>query len=155
LRQAGLASRFQEVEAESGSLARYIAALEEACARSGVRIQYGIDVTKHPEQLAGFGHVVVATGARYHAGLGGLVAVLLETGMARWPGVKALFELPIVRNFLYFHARYATGAAIASLAQPGQAVAVIGDAAKPGKSAAAIASAFDAALRGSRGSAHR
>lgn len=152
LHQAALAPRFQEVETESGSLARYVAGLEEACARLGVRIQYGIDVSKDPEQLNGFDHVVVATGARYRMGLGRLVAALLETGVARSPGFKHLFERPSVRNYFYYRGRCATGAAIASLAQPGQSVAVIGDAAQPGKSAEAIASAFDAALRGSHGS---
>jgi hypothetical protein len=150
LRQAGLAPRFQDVEAESGSLARYVAGLEEACARLGVRIQYGIDVSRHPEQLSGFDHVVVATGARYRAGLGGLAAALLESGAARWPPFTQFFERPGVRDFLYYRARYATGAAIAALVQPGQSVAVIGDAVQPGKSAEAIASAFDAALRGPR-----
>ena len=149
LRQAGLAPRFQEVEAESGSLDRYIEGLEEACLRLGVRIQYGIDVSRHPELLGGFDHVVVATGARYRAGLGWLAAALLETGAARWPLFKTLFERPGVRNFLYYRARHATGAAIASLLKPGQSVAVIGDAAQPGKSVEAIASAFDAALRSS------
>lgn len=153
LRQAALAPRFQEVEAESGSLARYIAGLEEACVRLGVRIEYGVDVCKHPEQLAGFDQVVVATGARYRVGIAGLVAALLETGVARWPGVRQVFEHPIVRNFLYHRARTATGASVASLAQPGQSVTVIGDAVQPGKSTEAIASAFDAALRGSLGPA--
>jgi 2-polyprenyl-6-methoxyphenol hydroxylase-like FAD-dependent oxidoreductase len=153
LRQAALAPRFQEVEAESGSLARYIAGLEDACVRLGVRIQYGVDVSKHPEQLAGFDQVVVATGARYRVGIAGLVAALLETGVARWPGVRQVFEHPVVRNFLYHRARTATGASVASLAQPGQSVTVIGDAVQPGKSTEAIASAFDAALRGSHGPA--
>ena len=149
LRQAGLAPRFQDVEAESGSLARYVAGLEEACVRLGVRIRYDIDVSRHPDQLDGFDHVVVATGARYRAGIGRLAAALLETGAARWPLFRQLFEHPSVRNFLYYRARYATGAAIAWLLKPGQSVAVIGDAAQPGKSAEAIASAFDAALRSS------
>ena len=154
LRQAALAPRFQEVDADSGSLARYIADLESACVRAGVHIHYRIDVTKEPERLAGFNHVVVATGARYRAGLRWLVAMLLETGIARWPGLDALFERPGVRNFLYHRARCATGTRVALLAQPHQSVIVIGDAAQPGESATAIASAFDAALRDPIGALH-
>lgn len=148
LRQAALAPRFQEVAANAGSLDRYIIALEEACRRAGVRITYGVDVAEAPELLAGYDQIVVATGARYRAGLGIPAALLLETGAAHWPGFRALFERSALRDFLYYRARRATGASIASLAQPGQSVLVIGDAAQPGKSAAAIQSAFDAALRG-------
>src|SRR5581483_1151703 len=148
LRQAALAPRFQEVAASPASIERYVAALEEACRRPGVRITYGVDVTEAPELLAGYDQIVVATGARYRAGLGLPARLLLDGGAARWPGLKAVFEQPWLRDFLYHRARRPSGPALAALARPGQSVLVIGDAAAPGKSAAAILSAFDAALRG-------
>ena len=88
LRQAALAPMFQEVAANAGSIGRYIDALEEACRRAGVHIVYGTDVAEAPELLAGYDRIVVATGAHYRAGLGALAGVLLQTGAARWPGIR-------------------------------------------------------------------
>ena len=85
LRLAGLAPRFQEVAAENGSLARYVAGLEAAYLHAGVGMRYGVDVVTHPEVLTGFDLVVVATGAEYPLGLGALVRALFTSGMARWP----------------------------------------------------------------------
>jgi 2,4-dienoyl-CoA reductase-like NADH-dependent reductase (Old Yellow Enzyme family) len=146
--QAGQAPRFQEVPANARLLERHITSLEEACLRGGAHIEYGIDITKSPERLAGFDLIVVASGARYRGGLGVLAAALLETGAARWPGLSTLFDWSVVRDFLYYRARRATGPAIAHLARPGQSVVILGDAVVPGKSSAAIQSAFEAALRG-------
>ena len=153
LRLAGLAPRFQEVAAENGSLARYVAGLEAACLHAGVAMRYGVDVVTHPEVLTGFDLVVVATGAEYPLGLGALVRALFTSGMARWPLVRWLLRQPRLREFLDHQARRPTGQAIAGLARSSPSVVVIGDAAQPGKSAAAIASAFAAAWRGRPASA--
>jgi dimethylglycine catabolism A len=145
-RQAALAPRFQEVEANADRMGRYVAGLEAACVRAGVQIHYGRDVTASPKSLAGFDRVVVATGARYRFGLGPLAALLLDSGAARSPILMRLFEHPKVRDFLYFRARRSAAAEIAGQAPPGVSVVVIGDAIKPGKSTEAILSAFKAAL---------
>jgi hypothetical protein len=51
-------------------------------------------------------------------------------------------------NGFTYKARRGTAARYVRLARPGQTVAVIGDAARAGKSKQAIASAFEAGLRG-------
>src|SRR5262245_24604497 len=150
LRDAGRAPRFQGVAASRISLARYVAGLEAACAHAGVRLRYGVDVAKHPEVLAGFEHVVVASGAAFRLGLGGLARALLRAGVARWPGARRLFERPWLLDFLYHRARRPSGQRLAGLAQAGTSVVVIGDAAEPGTSARAIESAFEAAWRSGR-----
>jgi 2,4-dienoyl-CoA reductase-like NADH-dependent reductase (Old Yellow Enzyme family) len=147
LRDAGRAPRFQGVAASRASLARYVADLEAACAHAGVHFRYGVDVAKHPEVLAGFEHVVVASGAAYRLGLGGLARALLRSGVARWPGVRWFLEQPWLLAFLYYRARRPTGQHLARLAQPGASIVVIGDAVKPGTSVRAIESAFEAAWR--------
>jgi hypothetical protein len=68
--------------------------------------------------------------------------------MARAPGVARLFASPALREWFYYKARRGTAPRYAYLARPGQTVTVIGDAARAGKSKQAIASAFEAALRG-------
>jgi 2,4-dienoyl-CoA reductase-like NADH-dependent reductase (Old Yellow Enzyme family) len=148
LLQAGLAPRFQDVVSNVRSLERYITSLEAACLQGGAHIEYGVDIAKWPERLAGFDLIVVASGARYRAGLGVLAAMLLESGAARWPGLNALFARSAVRNFLYYHARRPTGRSIASLARPNQSVIILGDAATAGKCSTAIQNAFEAALLG-------
>lgn len=146
LRQAGLAPKFQDVEANPRSLARYIDALEAACIQAGVRFVYGADIAATPERLAGFDQIVIATGARYKAGLGPLAALALDSGAAHWPLLKGLFENAAVRDYLYYKARQGTGEAIAAAVRRDQDVIVIGDAAKAGKSVDAIMAAFQAAL---------
>jgi hypothetical protein len=73
------------VEASRASLARYVAGLEAASAHAGVRLRYRVDVAKCPEVLAGFDQVVVATGAAYRLGLGGLARALLRWGWRAGP----------------------------------------------------------------------
>jgi 2,4-dienoyl-CoA reductase-like NADH-dependent reductase (Old Yellow Enzyme family) len=148
LRYAGWAPRFQGVEVSRVSLARYVAGLEAASAHAGVRLRYGVDVAKHPELLVGFDQVVVASGAAYRLGLGGLARALLRGGVARWPGVRRLFAQRWLLDFLYYRARRSTGAVITGLVKPGTPVVMIGDAAAPGKVAGAIESAFAAAWGG-------
>ena len=93
--------------------------------------------------------VVIATGAQYRFGLRPFANWLLDTGIARAPGIARLLTSPSVRNWFYYKARRGTAPQFRHLARPGQRVLVIGDAAHAGKSKEAIASAFAAALLGS------
>src|SRR5262245_40469244 len=115
LREAGRAPRFQGVETSRASLARYVAGLEAASAHAGVRLRYGVDVAKRPDVLLGFDQVVLATGATYRWGLGGLARALLRSGVARWPGVRWLLVQPWLLDFFYYRVRRPTGEAIARL----------------------------------------
>jgi 2,4-dienoyl-CoA reductase-like NADH-dependent reductase (Old Yellow Enzyme family) len=148
LRQAALAPRFQDVEAAPQSFERYIAGLVSACEAAGARLHFGLDVTRDPERLAEFDIIVIASGARYRAGLGLPARALLQSGAARVPGIRALFEHPRVRDWLYYRARRPMGSEIARLTRSGQHVIMIGDAVVAGKSDAAILAAFEAALLG-------
>jgi 2,4-dienoyl-CoA reductase-like NADH-dependent reductase (Old Yellow Enzyme family) len=145
---AAKAPLFQEVDANAQSFARYIADLVAACQFKGVAFRFGADVSAEANLLAPFDCLVIATGAEYRFGLKPFVTWMLDTGLARAPGVARLFASPAVREWFYYKARRATAARYAYLARPGQTVTVIGDAARAGKSKQAIASAFEAALRG-------
>ena len=145
---AGRAPLFQEVRANPFSFARYVDDMVALCTRKGVTFLYATDVKKKPDALAPFDRIVIASGARYRFGLGGIATALLDAGAARWPGLRGIFSNPALRDWFYHRGRRATGDALRSLARPGQKVVVIGDAAKAGKSRDAIASAFEAALLG-------
>jgi len=144
-RYAGKAPKFQDVEADEGSLNTYIAELERACRQKGVTFKYGIDVLNTPETLRDFQRVVIATGADYRYGIGPLVQWLLDAGLGKSAIVRWLFSSVRVRNWFYYSARSATGDTRRAPANPGQQVVVIGDAARAGKGQQAIASAFRAA----------
>jgi 2,4-dienoyl-CoA reductase-like NADH-dependent reductase (Old Yellow Enzyme family) len=145
-RLAGKAPLFQEVEASERTFERYIADLVAACTRKGVAFRYATDVASHPEQLAPFDRLVVATGARHRFGLGVVLAKTLEWGVGRWPVVAQWLSRAAVRDWFYDRARLPTADRFARLARPGQTVIAIGDAVRPGKSKQAIANAFEAAL---------
>jgi 2,4-dienoyl-CoA reductase-like NADH-dependent reductase (Old Yellow Enzyme family) len=145
-RYAGLAPRFQEVEADPASFERYIDDMVAACRRKGVTFHFDTDVTRTPAVLTPFDRIAVATGARYPLGSGPLLMRLLQRGGGRWPVISRLLSGASVRHWFYYRGRRPTAARFARLAKPGQTVVVIGDAAKPGKSKEAIASAFEAAL---------
>ena len=147
-RFAGLAPMFQEVGANPASLERYIRDMVAACLRKGATFRLATDVTRVPGLLAPFDRIVVATGAHYRFGLGPSAMALLDLGGGHWPGLSRLMAEPTLRDWFYYRGRSATGDRFRRLAKPGQAVTVIGDAAKPGKSKEAIASAFEAALLG-------
>jgi hypothetical protein len=98
--------------------------------------------------LTPFDHVVIATGAVYRFGLGGLATWALDSGAARWPVIAKLLSNGRLRDWFYYRGRRATAARLRSMFWAGQRVTVIGDAAKAGKSKQAIASAFEAALLG-------
>jgi len=145
-RYVGKAPMFQEVAARQASFDRYIGALVAACRHKGVTLRFGTDVTRTPDLLAPFDRIVIATGAKYRFGLGRLPLWLMDRGAARWPGFRHAFSRDAVRDWLYHHARTATGGDFRALARPGQKVTVIGDAVSPGKSRPAITGAFEAAL---------
>ncbi len=145
-RYAGKAPLFQEVEANDASFARYIGDMAAACAGKGVEFRYDTDVTALPELLAPFDRIVIATGATYRYGLGRLAEWMLDSGLARAPGMAKLFAMPRLRDWFYYRARTGTAARFEKLARPGQSVTVIGDAVRAGKSKQAITSAFEAAL---------
>ena len=147
-RYAAKAPLFQEVEANPQSFARYVADLVAACEFKGVALRFATDVGVKPELLAPFDRLVIATGAEYRFGLKPLIDWILDAGMARAPGLARLFASPALREWFYYGARRGTAAQFRRLARPGQEIIVIGDAARAGKSKQAIASAFDAALRG-------
>jgi hypothetical protein len=147
-RYAGKAPLFQEVRANPASFERYIRDMVALCETRGVTFRYGVDVTRAPDALAPFDRIVIASGARYRFGLGGLATALLDSGAAHWRGLRAAMTNDMVREWFYHDARRATGAALRKLARPGQKVVVIGDALQAGKSRPAIASAFQAALLG-------
>jgi 2,4-dienoyl-CoA reductase-like NADH-dependent reductase (Old Yellow Enzyme family) len=145
-RHAGKAPLFQEVEADERAFTSYIGELVRACEQKGVAFRFGIDVRRHPELLAPFDRIVIATGARYRFGLGPLANFLLGAGLARRPPLRQLFSRPALRDWFYFAARHGCGDDLRRLARPDQTVMTIGDARKAGKSKEAIASAFAAAL---------
>jgi 2,4-dienoyl-CoA reductase-like NADH-dependent reductase (Old Yellow Enzyme family) len=142
---AAKAPLFQEVETDERSFARYVANLVAACQAKGVKFRFSTEV-KTAAELLGFDSIVIATGAEYRFGLGPLANWLLNTGIARAPGIARLFTLSATRNWFYYNARRGTAARFRRLARPGQRVIVIGDAARAGKSKDAIAGAFQAAL---------
>jgi dimethylglycine catabolism A len=147
-RYAGKAPLFQEVEANPQSFDRYIADMVAACEKKGVVFRFATNATENSKLLAPFDRIVIATGARYSFGLGSLAVAMLDSGVARWPGIAQLFSLPRLRDWFYYRARRATGADFKTKLREGQTVTVIGDAAQAGKSKQAITSAFEAASFG-------
>jgi len=147
-RYAGLAPRFQGVVPSEQSFTNYIDNLVAACEKQGVRFRYETDVLRAPALLQPFDRIVIASGAKYRFGLGGVTRLLLDLGMARWPGLRQIFSRDSFRDWFYYRARRGTAESFKALAGSGQKVVVIGDAVAADKSKAAIASAFEAALLG-------
>ncbi len=65
LLMAGLAPKFQGVEAEPSSLRRFIRSLEEICLERGVTFHFTANPEIDPSLLDNFDLVVLATGAAY------------------------------------------------------------------------------------------
>jgi 2,4-dienoyl-CoA reductase-like NADH-dependent reductase (Old Yellow Enzyme family) len=145
---AGKAPLFQEVAADEKSFQRYIADLVAACKMKNVTFRFSTDVTVSPELLAPFDRIVIASGAAYRFGLGPFVRGMLDSGLARAPGVARLLSSGALRDWFYYRARRGTAENFKALARPGQELTIIGDALRAGKSKQAITSAFDAALLG-------
>jgi hypothetical protein len=113
-----------------------------------VTFRFSTDVTVSPELLAPFDRIVIASGAAYRFGLGPFVRGMLDSGLARAPGVARLLSSGALRDWFYYRARRGTAENFKALARPGQELTIIGDALRAGKSKQAITSAFDAALLG-------
>jgi hypothetical protein len=145
---AGKAPLFQEVVANEKSFERYITDMVAACRMKNVTFRFATDVTATPESLTPFDRIVIASGAAYRFGLGPFTRWMLDSRLARAPGVSRLFSSHALRDWFYHKARRGTATRIQRLARPGQIVTVIGDAAHAGKSKPAISSAFEAALLG-------
>ena len=148
LKFAAKAPLFQDVETEPRSFNRYIVDLVAACRAKGVQFRLASDAEAASALLAGFDRIVIATGAEYRFGLRPLAHWLLNSGLARAPGIARLFTSPAVRDWFYYRARRGTASRFRNLTRPGQHVIAIGDAAQAGKSKDAIARAFEAALLG-------
>jgi len=95
---AAKAPLFQEVETEARSFTRYVADLVAACRAKGVQFRLGADAGTASGLLAGFDTIVIATGADYRFGLRPFVNWLLDTGIARAPGIARLLSSPSVRG---------------------------------------------------------
>jgi 2,4-dienoyl-CoA reductase-like NADH-dependent reductase (Old Yellow Enzyme family) len=145
-RYTGKVPLFQEVEADERSFRLYIEHMVQACERRGVTFRYHIDVRAAPSLLVGFDRIVIATGARYPLGIGGLLMMLIDAGIARWPAIRGIASSSKFRDWFYYKLRRATGGDIRALLSPDQKLCVIGDAVRPGKSKEAIRAAFEAAL---------
>ena len=86
LRYAGLAPRFQNVEARQDTLDKFVDSMERSCTEKQVQFELGTEITDASELVhRGFDRVVIATGAKYRHGLGPLFRFPLEHGWARFP----------------------------------------------------------------------
>jgi 2,4-dienoyl-CoA reductase-like NADH-dependent reductase (Old Yellow Enzyme family) len=142
LRYAGLAPRFQGVEADRKALDDFIDELERACREKGVMIRYGTAVRDVSHIAQEFDQIVVATGAKYRFGAGSLVVSLLESGWGKSALARWLFRSMRVRNWFYYRARSSSLPGTGRV--EGGKVQIIGDAKSPGKLREAIASAWAA-----------
>lgn len=146
LRVAGMAPRFQGVDAVQKSLDAYIDDLERACVKKNVVFRYRTIIAAGVDELRSFDRIVLATGARYRLGLGSLAVSLLESGWGQSRFGRWLFGSERVRNWFYYRARKSMIPALGNM--EGGQIQIIGDAATPGKTREAVASAFKAALTG-------
>jgi 2,4-dienoyl-CoA reductase-like NADH-dependent reductase (Old Yellow Enzyme family) len=144
LRYAGLAPRFQNVEASPRVLDAFVDELEAACRRKNVTFRYGTEVRDLRDVAHDFDRIVVATGARYRFGAGPLVAKLLESGWGKSRLARRLFDSPGTRDWFYYRARRRAVPKLGKLV--GTRVTVIGDALAPGKTREAIESAYKTAF---------
>ena len=147
-RWAGLAPRFQSVEARPDTFAAYLGALQRDCVAKGVTFRLATDPTGTLGLLGAFDHVVVATGAVYRGSLRPLIEGLLASGLARrWP-FAAWGASDRFRDLFYHRLRRATGGEALDALAGLPSVEIIGDAKAAGKSEAAILAAFQAAYAG-------
>jgi 2,4-dienoyl-CoA reductase-like NADH-dependent reductase (Old Yellow Enzyme family) len=144
LRYAGLAPRFQNVEAEQAALDAYLDELERACRQKNVQFRFETPITNVGAIAGGFDRVVVATGARYRAGLTGLATGLLRLRVGKTALARRAFSSARVRDWFYYEARRSAVPNLGKLDR--DQVLVIGDAVRPGKTREAVESAFKAAF---------
>ena len=145
-RYAGLAPLFQGVEANPDSLMAYVQGLRTECEEKGVEIRTGCDVMIEPRLLEGFDYVVVATGARYRWGLGGVITRLLSSGRIRRDPLARLVRNDRFRNWFYYKLRYGSGRNAIERLSGRSSIEAIGDAVSAGKTEDAIGSAYAAAF---------
>ncbi len=136
---------FQNVQPEAYSFVAFIRSLEEICDQAAVERRYGEDPLENPTQLAGYDRIVVASGATYRWGLGGLAACLLASGLLRRAPLRRLAENERLRHWFYYKARNRQERLLSTVRRLGVTVEVIGDARSAGKSKEAILNAFEAA----------
>lgn len=142
---AGLAPRFQGVEANPESLRAYVQGLRRECEEAGVAIHTSCDVLAEPWRLADVDHVVVATGARYRLGLGWLFKSMLTSGMIRRRPWASIASADKWRDWFYYRLRRSGAIDPLQLMQGRRTSQILGDAIAPGKSEQAIMSAYAAA----------
>jgi len=145
-RYAGLAPLFQDVEANPDSLLAYVEGLRTECEEKGVEFRMGCDALMDPKLLESFDHVVIATGARYRWGLGGVIKRLLVSGRVRREPLARFARSDRFRNWFYYRLRFGTGRDAIGRLSGSRSVEAIGDAVNAGKSEAAIMSAYAAAF---------
>jgi 2,4-dienoyl-CoA reductase-like NADH-dependent reductase (Old Yellow Enzyme family) len=144
LRYAGLAPRFQNVEATQSSLDAYLDDLERACRQKNVEFRFNTPVVDVAAIAGAFDRIVIATGARYKGGLTAPVRTLLRLGLGKTGLARRLFSSARVKDWFYHDARRSAIPKLGKL--EGDRVIVIGDAVRPGKTREAVESAFKAAL---------
>ena len=137
-RYAGLAPKFQNVDANQQNLLRYIESLVNECKDAGVRFEYGWDLPQRAADLAAFDHIVIATGAIYRGGMTSIITRLLASDIFRAPLLRRLAAHAGIRKWFYEKARKPTGESISRWLPKAVPVTVIGDARVAGKSDAAI-----------------
>jgi 2,4-dienoyl-CoA reductase-like NADH-dependent reductase (Old Yellow Enzyme family) len=146
LRYAAMAPRFNNVGASEASLLAYVDELHRACHEEGVTLRLDNDASAEVDGLREADRVIVASGAAYRYGIGPLVRWVLRAGVARRGLAARISSSDQVRDWLYYRARYPTGARIVRrLGLDPSKVTVIGDAAHAGKAADANRQAFEAA----------
>ena len=144
---AGLAPKFQTVEARPEPLLNHIEGLKTALLAAGVTIRTGCDPLAKPSVLLAFDHVVVATGAGYRFGLGWLIEYALQAGWLKQGWLKRLASSEWIRQAFYYDWREGRGADHDVRLGAHPSVDVLGDARQAGKSEQAILAAYDAALK--------
>ncbi|HYC44186.1 MAG TPA: NAD(P)-binding protein [Burkholderiales bacterium] len=144
LRYAGLAPRFQNVEARQDALDAFVDELERACRAKNVVFRYATAIANVADVARDFDRIVIASGARYPRGTGRIVKRLLQSGWGTSRVARRLFDSTAVRDWFYYRARRSARPKLGKL--DGKPLVVIGDAAAPGKTREAIQSAYDAAF---------
>jgi dimethylglycine catabolism A len=152
-RFAGLAPRFQGVQADPGALLAHVDGLRRECNELGVEIRTGTDPVRNPSLLAGFDHVVIATGARYPRGLGRIIRRALRMQLARNGLLRPLTSSDAARDWFYYRLRRAAGTDVKRTLASSASDEIIGDAGSPGKTEQAILSAYEAAFGSNAGEA--
>lgn len=143
-RFAGLAPRFQGVEADTDTLLAYVDGLRHACEELGVRIRRATDPVADRGLLDGFDHVVVATGARYRFGVGPIITGVLRMRLARKAPLRTIAGSDAARDWFYHRLRRAAGLEVERHIAPGASVEIIGDAGLAGKTEEAVLTAYEA-----------